>query len=1180
MSSILLKFSWVPLMSSPPIIEKSALEVQALSMQWLDFQRTGAFVGWGKEKLATSTLGKITRAVVEKFNSTQKKEDAHFHRHKCTFDNALYKLKVYAKKNSVTPVLVRQLALQGVENLTKRKGNEILLFFCKSEPEREIVVLSSDQAWRVLRRCINYQYPIKIAECILDPSSIVEISRRCLVGSNLQEKLLHPSSGELYKTSSLYYLVESFQCSAKVHSSLMNTPPFSRQRQPVPPTVKITSGGLLRIMKRIALEDYPALFNLFYLYTHQETTYTSQGEIETSDPLFEFLHFIQPAQTAGNVLDASLVNAIWSAYEKLEPLPASIRHKYLNDFLSSESFEIQFKKKGHFVPLSEQPPTLHEIIEAIDEHTKIISVESLLKFLSEGQLRYRDARGHVIEAPLIKCLEADVRHEEKTYFKIRGMWYQLAADFNALLVDDFRTLLKQKLLGPHDAGQLPNSWKGNKPQDLLTENKVKRVLGTGNGIRKLMHVLDEVKMCYVDPSGKVNHKHLSGSILQVPLIAQNRQEIEEELECISDVPLSTRLTATFAEQADNIMVELCKERPIIEVVKKNKKQERRVLNPATYPVRKFLGSKEAAFAKFLETLCLDKAKEDEAAYNRSYLYDKMNNGKPFGPKEGYLVFDQVLPNNIESCDIARYTPKKVQLIHVKEDLGQHTRDVCSQILNAAKMVRASLSAHQPKDYLQMLWDASVGLEKREGWRGMVQTQMKALGWHNFLKIFTERKIVFVYAFLARKGVSLHSETVIPSSLSPSDLDDKAHFTALKQNGYLDTRDRLTGKFYETSQKTFQLEGFETSSLEIYKKLNRFKSVTDSTLAKLELIHLARELEALNFEFEICEISRPDSPPWESEQLDSAMFGNWEPDVSTEEDEASMDLVLEGPSGLQNIRNSCYMNASLQALYFLKPILELIEGLKTEPDGKEHPVISKLAGALKTRNKDSLTALRNVVFEYRGENILSGTKWAQHDAHEFLVFILDQINWFPMEIYTYFSYKLPGISRTGHKSLQSPANHISLSIVKDQSFQNMLTSYFQPETKVDYENPLEPTYADKKYCIPKYSRSERITRLPPLLMIHIKRFDSQLTKIDLPIAFPKNRTVTIKQRPKDPVTSYRMIAIVNHQGKAMQFGHYTADVKDLQANEEQWYQCNDTRVNPGEPANPETEAYIVFLQKIE
>jgi len=64
-----------------------------------------------------------------------------------------------------------------------------------------------------------------------------------------------------------------------------------------------------------------------------------------------------------------------------------------------------------------------------------------------------------------------------------------------------------------------------------------------------------------------------------------------------------------------------------------------------------------------------------------------------------------------------------------------------------------------------------------------------------------------------------------------------------------------------------------------------------------------------------------------------------------------------------------------------------------------------------------------------------------------------------------------------------------------------------------------------------------------LIVHLKRFDNAGTKIDSFLEFPEDKKVVIKDENND-LTTYEIIAYVNHHGESSKKGHYTATVKNF------------------------------------
>ncbi len=78
-------------------------------------------------------------------------------------------------------------------------------------------------------------------------------------------------------------------------------------------------------------------------------------------------------------------------------------------------------------------------------------------------------------------------------------------------------------------------------------------------------------------------------------------------------------------------------------------------------------------------------KETEGSYNNKYK-DKAN----------YLVFDKVLGNNIEFCDIMYENNENIYLIHVKDGFDAKMRDLTNQIMISANRFKADIDLEKSK----------------------------------------------------------------------------------------------------------------------------------------------------------------------------------------------------------------------------------------------------------------------------------------------------------------------------------------------------------------------------------------------------------------------------------------------------------------------------------------------------
>ena len=114
-------------------------------------------------------------------------------------------------------------------------------------------------------------------------------------------------------------------------------------------------------------------------------------------------------------------------------------------------------------------------------------------------------------------------------------------------------------------------------------------------------------------------------------------------------------------------------------------------------------------------------------------------------------------------------------------------------------------------------------------------------------------------------------------------------------------------------------------------------------------------------------------------------------------------------------------------------------------------------------------------------------------------------------------------------------------------------------------------------------SPRIKKLPPVLMIHLKRFHlnmqaAKIEKLNALIDAPESLNLKTFMDSKDQNhrTGYQLRGILRHHGRTAQGGHYTADMclklggKGGDEKKSVWHSFDDSRVRKGKFGNYERE----------
>ena len=285
------------------------------------------------------------------------------------------------------------------------------------------------------------------------------------------------------------------------------------------------------------------------------------------------------------------------------------------------------------------------------------------------------------------------------------------------------------------------------------------------------------------------------------------------------------------------------------------------------------------------------------------------------------------------------------------------------------------------------------------------------------------------------------------------------------------------------------------------------------------------------------------------------------------------IPVKIPSGLSNIGNSCYMNASLQVLFNMPPVLDAIASYKQTIEETEKGELIKclrdlLLKPLPINSKEhwhQLENLRKAFFNYSGWKFHGLGR--QHDAHEFLQNILNMLSLHNIKLgETAISLDK---ETKGNKTSLKPLfeSMLSISINNQTKFQDCINNHFMPEEQETFLAGFEKG----SVLFNKWEKQSSIENAPDYLFIQLKRFEWTIEnpdkenqrnqkpkmvvkKLSTPIQFPDDGIVDIQTTThKDPL-KYEIVSYINHKGEEANAGHYTSYVKSTK--DSSWYSCDD------------------------
>ena len=323
-----------------------------------------------------------------------------------------------------------------------------------------------------------------------------------------------------------------------------------------------------------------------------------------------------------------------------------------------------------------------------------------------------------------------------------------------------------------------------------------------------------------------------------------------------------------------------------------------------------------------------------------------------------------------------------------------------------------------------------------------------------------------------------------------------------------------------------------------------------------------------------------------------------PDTDMDHDSESDTFVPR--IGLSNMGNTCFMNSILQCLMHCPPLIRSLQrGATLNTQRKKHPVIRAFAALVNAEDDTVVTpramklAIRTVMPRFGG--------YAQHDAHEFLAALLDGLH---------EEMKRPATqavaSQDASVAAWSQYRARDASAVCDAvagQLQSTLQCNVCNHTSTTYDPAWTwsvPVASTLDACMVAFAQSECLDgddaprcescqgarptskqlglwRLPEVLIVHLKRFSFQRgrrKKLHTPIDIPHTWNVARWVPPNETRTTYTLVGMANHHGRAGG-GHYTATCRV----DGQWIEFDDSRWYPTTPSFQERkEPYVLFYQR--
>ncbi|XP_042132097.2 ubiquitin carboxyl-terminal hydrolase 50 isoform X2 [Peromyscus maniculatus bairdii] len=319
--------------------------------------------------------------------------------------------------------------------------------------------------------------------------------------------------------------------------------------------------------------------------------------------------------------------------------------------------------------------------------------------------------------------------------------------------------------------------------------------------------------------------------------------------------------------------------------------------------------------------------------------------------------------------------------------------------------------------------------------------------------------------------------------------------------------------------------------------------------------------------------------------------------------------FQGVTGLRNLGNTCYMNAILQCLCSISPLVEyFLSGKYITALQKDCSDVTTAFAYLMTDMwlGDSECVSPEIFLSALGSLYPAFLKKTQQDAQEFLIYVLNELHEALKKHCQRRAHEKKSAQRCCRKVMASETSIItrlfegqlsySITCLKCEnctyrnevftvlslpipsececSLQDCLQCFFQQDT-LTWNNQIHCSFCEIKQ---ETAVRSTISKAPKIIVFHLKRFDIQGTvkrKLRTDVRYPlTNLDLTpyicpiFRKHPK-----YNLCAVVNHFGD-LDGGHYTAFCKN--AVTQAWYSFDDTRVSEIPDTSVQTAtAYLLF-----
>jgi len=313
-----------------------------------------------------------------------------------------------------------------------------------------------------------------------------------------------------------------------------------------------------------------------------------------------------------------------------------------------------------------------------------------------------------------------------------------------------------------------------------------------------------------------------------------------------------------------------------------------------------------------------------------------------------------------------------------------------------------------------------------------------------------------------------------------------------------------------------------------------------------------------------------------------------------------------PVGLDNLRNTCYMNAALQCLLNNKMITQSVEYYYA---AKYRPEIKDLARSFvcfakryalvgeKPNRRISPVNFRDAFIKVYPE--FEGP--CAHDSSEFLSYLLGEIGDIPTGDHKYPTVdslfriycRLERRARKNSPPMTSKDSQLLMSvpvvITQRRGKRQVELKLSDLEEAIAYEtlytrHESEITLHGQRYLSFEQRSTIIAERTPPFLIIHMKKFTvnkgyfnrTNIGKLSVNLHVPLEFDISLFTDNAEVSNKYVLVSAICHLGATVSSGHYYSVIKPYKENN--WFKANDLSVTEISSIKPVMKHFYVCVYR--